>query len=264
MTPLEQIRLDLEAEQQDLGAVLVRLAAEDWERDSHAPGWKVRDQVAHLAYFDEAATRGIVDPDAFRREIKEGQENPETGPSYLEKARDLSHAEVLSWWERASSGLITAAAGADPRARMPWYGPDMSGVSFLTARLMETWSHGLDIVDVVPFERPSTDRIRHVAFIGVRARPFSYITNGREPNNEEVFVDLVLPSGAPWRSGNPEAANRISGSAEQFAKVACQRRHLADTQLRIEGDAAIEWMDIAQAFAGPPGQGRQPGEFPNG
>ncbi|MFQ5382185.1 MAG: maleylpyruvate isomerase family mycothiol-dependent enzyme [Dehalococcoidia bacterium] len=235
MTPLEQIRLDLEAEQQDLGAVLVRLSAKDWERDSHAPGWKVRDQVAHLAYFDEAATRGILDPDGFRREIKEGQANPEAGPSYLEKARDLSHAEVLAWWERASSGLIK-----------------------------ETWSHGLDVVDVVPFERPATDRIRHVAFIGVRARPFSYVTNGREPNNEEVFVDLVLPSGAPWQSGNPEAKNRISGSAEQFAKVACQRRHLADTQLKIEGEAAIEWMSIAQAFAGPPGQGRRPGEFPDG
>ena len=140
----------------------------------------------------------------------------------------------------------------------------MSEAAVQQERRVERGSHSREIVGGVPFERPSTDRIRHVAFIGVRARPFSYITNGREPNNEEVFVDLVLPSGAPWRSGNPEAANRISGSAEQFAKVACQRRHLADTQLRIEGDAAIEWMDIAQAFAGPPGQGRQPGEFPNG
>jgi hypothetical protein len=43
--------------------------------------------------------------------------------------------------------------------------------------------------------------------------------------------------------------------------VVTQRRHLADTNLEIRGPAAEEWMAIAQAFAGPPGEGRQPGEF---
>jgi Mycothiol maleylpyruvate isomerase N-terminal domain len=41
-----------------------------------------------------------------------------------------------------------------------------------------------------------------------------------------------------------------------------QRRHLADAGLDIQGAAAAEWMAIAQAFAGPPGAGRAPGQFP--
>jgi hypothetical protein len=28
-----------------------------------------------------------------------------------------------------------------------------------------------------------------------------------------------------------------------------------------KGPAADEWLDIAQAFAGPPGAGRRPGQF---
>ncbi|MDE2639225.1 MAG: maleylpyruvate isomerase family mycothiol-dependent enzyme, partial [Chloroflexota bacterium] len=135
--------------------------------------------------------------------------------------------------------------------------------SYVTARRMETWSHGLDIVDVVPAERPDTDRIRHVAAIGVRTRGFSYANRGLEPNEDPVFVDLTLPSGASWTHGDPDAPARIRGAATDFCRVVTQRRHLADTHLVVEGAAAQSWMEVAQAFAGPPGEGRQPGQFPN-
>jgi len=151
----------------------------------------------------------------------------------------------------------------DGKARLPWYGPDMSGVSFVTARLMETWSHGLDVVDVAGIARPDTDRLRHVAFIGVRTRPFSYINRGLAPNSEPVRVELTAPSGAIWEMGEPSTTNVIRGSATDFCRVVTQRRHISDTSLVVIGPAAEEWMGVAQAFAGPPGPGRQPGEFAN-
>ena len=46
-----------------------------------------------------------------------------------------------------------------------------------------------------------------------------------------------------------------------FCLLVTQRRHVADTALVPEGDIATEWLTIAQAFAGPPGAGRQPGQF---
>jgi hypothetical protein len=49
-----------------------------------------------------------------------------------------------------------------------------------------------------------------------------------------------------------------------FCLVVTQRRHPDDTDLAIEGPLAEEWMAIAQAFAGPPGKGRAPGQFPKG
>ena len=249
---------DLAAEHRDLEAVLVTLGPEDWERDSHAPGWKVRDQVAHLAFVDDIAAIGLRDVEAFKKAIEE-----QDGLGYLERERKRSHESLLDWWRRASRDLIADARPVDPKARLPWYGPDMSVTSYITARLMETWSHGLDVVDVVPAERPDTDRIRHVAMIGVRTRNFSYVNRGLEPPETPVYVELTLPSGALWSNGDSAAADRITGPATDFCRVVTQRRHLADTALVIDGEAAQGWMDIAQAFAGPPGQGRQPGEFAN-
>jgi hypothetical protein len=46
-----------------------------------------------------------------------------------------------------------------------------------------------------------------------------------------------------------------------FCLVVTQRRHPADVNLRVSGAVAEEWIGIAQAFAGPPGTGRRPGQF---
>ena len=40
-----------------------------------------------------------------------------------------------------------------------------------------------------------------------------------------------------------------------------QRRHRGDLGLIATGADADAWLDIAQAFAGPPGDGRAPGQF---
>ena len=75
-------------------------------------------------------------------------------------------------------------------------------------------------------------------------------------------MELTGPSGDKWTWGDPSSANRVTGSARGFCLVVTRRRHIADTDLVAEGDAAREWMEIAQAFAGPPGPGRRPGQFP--
>lgn len=249
---------DLAAEQRALETVLERMSQEQWEMPTHAPGWSARDQVAHLARFDEAAGLAMRDAAEFRASARRPG-NSEA--DYLAKGRAMTTPELFGWWREASSALIEAARRVDPSVRMPWYGPDMSAVSFVTARLMETWSHGLDVVDVVGIERPDTDRLRHVAFIGVRARPFSYSNRGMELPLIPVRVSLTSPSGARWEMGEESDENVVRGTATDFCRVVTQRRHIADTRLEVTGPAAEEWMGIAQAFAGPPGQGRRPGEF---
>ena len=72
---------------------------------------------------------------------------------------------------------------------------------------------------------------------------------------------MTGPDGDHWSFGPEDAANAVSGPAVEFCLVVTQRRHVADTALRAEGPVAIEWLAIAQAFAGPPGPGRRPGEF---
>lgn len=263
MSTLDQIINDLQAEQADLERVLVAMSPEDWDKPSHAPGWSARDHVSHLAYFDETAALAINDPDAFSAEVNRVMsEGPAFETAYLERGRAMAPAGVLDWWRRASKGLIAAARTLDPNARVPWYGPAMSPASFVTARLMETWSHGLDIVDTVGIPRPDTGRLRHVAFLGFRTRAYSYQVRGLQMPPDPVYVELTSPSGETWSFGEPGAPNVIRGTATDFCRVVTQRRHFADTDLEVIGPAAQEWMSIAQAFAGPPGQGRRPGQFP--
>jgi uncharacterized protein (TIGR03084 family) len=82
-----------------------------------------------------------------------------------------------------------------------------------------------------------------------------------EPSQAAIRVTLTAPSGATWELGEESAEDIVRGTATDFCRVVAQRRHIADTGLEVIGPAAQEWMGIAQAFAGPPGPGRKPGEF---
>ena len=173
----------------------------------------------------------------------------------------MSSADLLEWWRTGRAAMLDVFRGLDSKTRIPWFGPAMSAVSFATARLMETWAHGQDIVDTLGIERAATERLRHVAYIGVRARPFSYRIHDQEPPTAEVRGELVSPAAELWTWGDAQASNRVCGTALDFCWVVTQRQHVADTALRIQGPIATEWMQIAQAFAGPPGTGREPGQF---
>jgi uncharacterized protein (TIGR03084 family) len=140
----------------------------------------------------------------------------------------------------------------------------MSAASSLTARIMETWAHTQDIADALGVTREPTDRLRHVAHIGVGARAFSYAVHGKSVPVAEIRVELAGPDGTVWTWGPAEAENRISGPALDFCLLVTQRRHRNDLSLDIEGPAAIEWMAIAQAFAGAAGTGRPPREHADG
>jgi hypothetical protein len=52
--------------------------------------------------------------------------------------------------------------------------------------------------------------------------------------------------------------NRVTGPALDLCLLVTQRRHRSDLALETTGPVAEEWLDVAQAFAGPPGAGREP------
>ncbi len=244
---------DLAAEHAALDAVLD--AVDDWDAPTPADGWSIRDTVSHLWFFDQRAHLALTDPDAFALD-RETLLSRGTDAS-VEPGRAVPADQMLAAWHADRDRLISAARAVDPSTRVPWYGPAMAARSFITARLMETWAHGQDVVDVVGIERPATARLRHVAHIGVRARPYSYLVNGRELPDRDVEVRLIGPDGDEW-VWNESDVDRVTGSALDFCLVVTQRRHLADTALEVEGPAATEWMSFAQAFAGPAGPGRAP------
>lgn len=242
---------DLAAEHAALDAVLERVG--DWEEETPAEGWTIVDCVAHLWHFDGRAMLAVADAERFSRELAM---EAQLVPASHREAHDLG-SELRGAWRARSEEMVSAFRAADPTVRVPWYGPAMSFTSFVTARLMETWAHGQDVVDALGLEPIASDRLRHVAFIGVRARPFSYVNRGLAAPVDDVRVDLTAPSGETWSWGE-SITDTITGSALDFCLVVTQRRHRDDTDLVIEGQVADEWMAIAQAFAGPPTDGRAP------
>jgi uncharacterized protein (TIGR03084 family) len=249
---------DVAAETAVTRALVTGLDEAGWRLATPAPGWDIADQIGHLAFFDQAAVRAALHPESFRAELAAVQGDPDT---IAARYRDHSGAQILSWFGRARAELLGTFAGLDPAARLPWFGPAMSAASALTARLMETWAHTQDVADALGVTREPTDRLRHVAHMGVAARAFSYAARGLPVSSVPVHVALTAPSCAIWTWGPADAADRVSGPALDFCLLVTQRRHPDDLALTAEGPAAEQWLAIAQAFAGPPGRGRRPGQF---
>lgn len=247
---------DLAAEQDDLDRLVAPLDESAWRRSTPAVGWDIADQISHLLYFDQRAAQALTDPDGFLEKAAALLATGGTTEVSVKAGRAMPGADLLNQWRSARAHLVEVAVKADPKTRVPWYGPAMSARSCVTARLMETWAHGVDVSDSLGAAPSATDRLRHVAHIGVQARPFSYMLHGLEVPADPVYVDLDGPGGEVWTWGEP-GPDRVAGPALDFCLVVTQRRHIADTELSVTGDA-VQWMSIAQAFAGGPGPGRQP------
>jgi uncharacterized protein (TIGR03084 family) len=233
-----------------------------WQTPTAAPGWTVHDQIAHLAHFDEDARIGATDPERFAEMRKEVLQDVNAFVARAtEEDRKKTGLEVLTWLHEQRAGLIAAVRDLDPSTRVPWYGPDMTVASSITARIMETWAHGQDCFDALGVEHAPSGTLYHVAFIGARAFANSYRANGRPVPEVPVRVELDAPDGSTWVFGPDGTTQAVRGPAMDFCLVVTQRRHRDDTALVADGDVASEWLTIAQAFAGPPGVGRQPGQF---
>jgi uncharacterized protein (TIGR03084 family) len=247
---VSELAAELRAEQDALDAVVSDLPEVRWLTPTPSPGWTVRDQIGHLTYFDGTAALAITDADAFTASMEQLLLSGDVDGATLH--RDLPHPELLEAWRQNRRRLADAATGLEDGDRVPWYGPSMGAKSFLTARLMETWAHGQDVVDALDAERPATDRLRHIAQLGFITRGWTYANRGEQPPEADVRLALTSPSGEVWRFGPDDAADVVRGSAFDFCLVVTQRRHVDDTALEVSGAAARDWMEKAQAFAGPP------------
>jgi uncharacterized protein (TIGR03084 family) len=252
----------------DVGGILGDLAEEgrelddvvadaDWATPTPAQGWTIAHQIAHLTWTDSRALIAVRTPDEFGAELKRALA---AGETYVDDAAAEGAvkpaAELLAEWRTTRAELAEALETAPPDRKFPWYGPPMSAASMATARLMETWAHGLDVADALGVTRPATARLRSIAHIGVRTRDFAFVINELSPPVEPFRVELRAPDGSLWAWGPEAATQRVTGSAEDFCFLVTQRRPLHELDVTVSGDDAARWLPIAQAFAGPPGGGR--------
>ncbi len=258
---MKTICRDLKDEYEELERVLEDLNENQWEMKTSFLNWSIKDEIRHLAFFDERAVLAITDPETFNRHLGEVLHNFEAFEKALEEfGLKMSSQELMQWWRGQRTIVLEAIAGRSRKDRLPWYGPSMSVLSLATSRLMETWAHGQDVFDTLRIRRIPTERLRHIAHLGVKTFKWTYDNRCLKVPAEPVRVDLTGPSGDLWTWGPEDAENKIRGPAEDFCLVVVQCRHVDDTSLEVIGRIARDWMEKAQCFAGPPRDGPRPGE----
>ncbi|EJL73754.1 TIGR03084 family protein [Variovorax sp. CF313] len=247
---------DLLAEYQALDSLCATLSAEDWLRQGAFFGWSTWDQIAHLSFLDETALLSVTDPGAFVADARTLNRLLDSGQEISALAREkygqLDGPALLRVWRSRYELLVASLARLDAKARLNWYGPQMSARSFATARLMETWAHGQDVWDVMARHRVSGHRLKHIAHIGCTTFGWTFANRGMAVPEPAPWVDLQAPDGSRWTWGEMTSDNRVVGSAEDFCLVVTQRRNVRGTALEVQGKGAIQWMALAQCFAGPP------------
>ncbi len=254
---LETLLADLKAEGDQLYAAVSGLDDAGWATPTPAAGWTVATQIAHLLWTDETATIAATDKEKWDAIVLEAIADP-LGyvDTYAHEVSRLQPQALLARWGAARTALTEALRGYPDGQKMPWFGPPMSPASMVTARFMETWAHALDVYDAIGVHPAPTDRIRNVAHLGIRTRDFAFGVHELEPPAEEFRIELTAPSGELWIWGPDDAKQKVAGSAFEFCLLVTQRIHRDDTDLATEGADAEKWLTIAQAFAGPPGEGR--------
>lgn len=254
---------DFRAESRALAALLAPLSDAEFDTPTLFKGWTIDDVIGHLHLFNTAATKAVEGDAAFARFIAPVVARIEKGISIRDSQYPwlggLRGRALYQAWFEGAEATADAYAAADPKARVKWVGPDMSALSSITARQMETWAHGQEVFDVLGTERVEADRIRNIAHLGVTTFGWSFVNRGLAVPDPAPFVRLTGPSGAVWEWNTPQDDNHVSGRAVDFARVVTQVRNFADTGLETAGETARRWMLIAQCFAGPPEDPPGPG-----
>ena len=250
---IEQLLADLAAEGAALESLLTGLDATDWARATPARGWTIAHQVAHLAWTDEVALLAATAPAAFAAQATGGP--ADAVDRAAEEGARARPVDLLARWRTGRDRLAAALAAVPAGTRLPWYGPPMSPASMATARLMETWAHGVDVGDALGRAPVESRRLDHVAHLGVRTRAFAFTAHGLPAPAGPVRVELARADGTCWSAGPADAAQRVTGPLLDFCLRVVQRRRRADLRLAAEGADADRWLDVAQAFAGAPGAG---------
>jgi uncharacterized protein (TIGR03084 family) len=255
---LETVLRDLAAEGDRLESMVADLTEDAWRTPTPAVGWDVAAKVANLAWTDEVEVFAATDKEKWDEVVMQAIGDPDgfAGTAALDGAR-AEPVEILARWRSARASLQETLRAFPAGQRLPWFGPPMSPTSMATARFMETWAHSLDVAESLGIPPEPTDRIRHVAHLGVRTRNFAFGVHELEPPAEEFGVTLVSPSEDVWTWGPEDAAQTVTGSAYDFCLLVTQRINRADTSLVATGRDAATWLSIAQCFAGPPGEGRE-------
>ncbi|MCE7079512.1 TIGR03084 family metal-binding protein [Streptomyces sp. ST2-7A] len=262
MKPLDEILSDLATDIEETAALAADLDDDTWLTPTPAPGWTIADQIAHLTFIFHLAGTAASDAPAFA-EMMEGAAEDFEGAvhSALLRFRDFPPEQLLTRYRVLGRTSVDALAAVPANRTVPWLVNPLPPSVLAAAGIMEVFGHGQDIADALSVRREPTDRLYHLVWFASLTRDFGYLARGLTPPTEPLRIEVTSPSGEIWAHGPEDARNKVTGPAHDFCLLVTRRRHRADLELVATGPVADRWLDIAQAYRGAPGGGRQPGQF---
>ena len=108
---MKEICKDLADEGQSLDDIVAGISDEEWEKETPFSGWTVKDEIAHIAYFDMFARLSATDKQAYEKEMTRlAQDLDNLFEVTLQPGRSKSNAELLNWWRDERKAMIEAGA----------------------------------------------------------------------------------------------------------------------------------------------------------
>ncbi|MER5262178.1 TIGR03084 family metal-binding protein [Actinosynnema sp. NPDC002837] len=252
----------LRATGDDFDRMIADLDDSAWSLPTPSPGWTVKHQVAHLtAIF---AMAGLAASDGARFQAMMAGLSPDFNANVdaaMAPHLALDTPELVARWTQTKARAIDALAAVPADTTVPWLVNPLPPSVLASAGMMELFGHGQDVADALGVHREWDDRLGFLVGFAVRTKDFGYLARGEEPPTDEFRFEITAPSGTLWSYGPEDAAQRVTGSAEDFCLLVTRRRHHSDLDVRAEGELAEQWLEIAQAYRGPAGDGRKPGQF---
>lgn len=204
--------------------------AELAERHGYGPG---PDLTGHFARLTSTA-----------RLVRLSAENPGAFGVTPQISYDSLDEAIVTWLiEQRKANALLASAPAKPE--LPWSDGPLRPSVLAAAALTELFACGQDIADALGVPPRRDDAIGHVAYYGVRTRDRAYRRHQRTPPGPFRF-ELLAPSGTRWDFGPEEAADRVTGPAEDFCLLVTGRRHAEDLGLSFSGEHTAEWLELLE------------------
>jgi uncharacterized protein (TIGR03084 family) len=262
VTEQPKVITDLIAEGDEIDNLVSDLDNSQWALATPAEGWTIAHQIAHLAATFRLAALSASDPERFKAVI--GLLSADFSANVNRALADYLAEPpkvLLERWRAERASAEKALGALAPDQIVPWLVRPLPVAVLAAAGMMELFGHGQDIADALGVQRTHTDRIGHLVGFAVRTWDFGYLARGLAVPDVEFRFEIEAPSGRLWQFGPPDATERITGPATDFCQLVTRRRHHADLDIVATGQEAERWLEIAQAYRGPAGPGRQPGQF---
>jgi len=238
---------DLVAEEQSLDQFLQRINPRAWQKTTVHHGWSIQGVVSHLADSEDYAHNALGEGGSRLSDIESFGSMAALNEAGIAKGAGMRPQDAIEWWRGARAKVVEELSRRKADDRVPWFYGDMSAKSFATARLMETWAHGLDLYAAVGEEPEDTIRLRHIAWLAWAMLPHAFGEAGLD-YPEPVRLEVLGPQYSKWVFGPEDSGQVIKAQAGEWCRVAVHRLGLAEAgTIKTTGALAEQAVKVVRA-----------------